>query len=391
MRVGGIAALVAAAWPFHVGGLKLEDPDNSRRVGNRDQGGDLSTSGLEAWSEEDLVAANPQDATQEDFIHQLREGAEAWTCGAPTCTEEPSLAMRAEVPKFWTCKENPPWTGSGRLPDRAVAVMIRGESFRDGVSSHRYRGGNKSLKPQLRAWQSVQAYVVDPFEAENYSVDIFSATYPTNASSNFSLQSVLGRNLVNASFTRGGGSQGRNAWDVLIAAALHSRAADIAYRYVLVLRHDTILYQNMVPFMKSDDKFMIPFYWYANTKCNSVLPTTDVVQAFPGKYLGCLLNVIAYRKKKTLATWPQEFIAGSLTDLWTLDVDDPQLDAYDFGVMLNVSASSNTGHVKNPLYGTSLREKSGKPWTNCSVGEICPRAARPPRIDGGDVPRCGPN
>lgn len=212
--------------------------------------------------------------------------------GGPWDLKDPSYDIKNETVPFWMCKKYPPWQSPSSKPEQAVAIVFRGGTFRGG----HVRGGEKpptglpaTFKDQRLAWDSHQKYIVDPLESEGYKVDVFSVSYEINTTANFSFRDVFAKNLRNESVTRGIGSQGRNAWDAMLALALYAERHRVSYRYVVLTRHDNIISQNLAPLIKSDNKLIVTSYheFSKDPYCQSLNWAPDFLFAFPGQFIGC--------------------------------------------------------------------------------------------------------
>lgn len=328
---------------------------------------------------------NPDDYGRLDDRFNDVVDHEEWSCGEnERCVEEesdptiiiPGLVARNETEPFWSCNEYPPWKSPDRKPDQSVALIFRGQQFRWGK---KINGIPITWVAQRHAWESHRKYVVEPFEREGFKVDVFSASYPISAKADVSFDDAFSRNLRNSSQTFAGGSQAKNAWDALLAAAMYARRNNVAYRYVVLTRHDSIILQDWTGRMKSDNKVVVPFYYLRDPKCQSLVPAPDFLFTFPGKFLGCFMNTIGYSHRSAHAVWKNEFTLLGLMERSTR-TNQPSLGRNDYQVMVDIAGSSDNAECANPILNSTGRyaRKTCKP---CERGAeswgICPTLDHP--------------
>lgn len=350
---GLVAVFATAASPDVAYAIKVISPPNNSRQD--------ATLGPFAW--EAIDAAIPsdiqgyaRDKAVREFAKELLDATPEksdWLCGEVKCENETETGRGAsEHARPVSC----PGYGYGsfsQTPSRSLAIVVRGAMFRFGHKQTSSIGSPESIEPQREAWSALDTYLVKPFQNQNYQVDIFSASYLVNGSQNFgvSFQSMFGSLIRNASYSRGGGSQGQNAIDAVTMAIRYAKEHEVAYRFVVVTRHDVIFKQSMMPYVvASKNKVSVPFYFFTTPSCDRIFPTNDIVQAFDGKFMGCFLNA--------LHQWPSELIALYMR------VYGP-VNATDFRVMVNIVSSSDSAHITNPLWRQAGRPEGRLNYTQC--------------------------
>eukprot|EP00404_Azadinium_spinosum_P024497 CAMPEP_0180602694 /NCGR_PEP_ID=MMETSP1037_2-20121125/25117_1 /TAXON_ID=632150 /ORGANISM="Azadinium spinosum, Strain 3D9" /LENGTH=319 /DNA_ID=CAMNT_0022621551 /DNA_START=99 /DNA_END=1059 /DNA_ORIENTATION=- len=186
----------------------------------------------------------------------------------------------------------------------AVAVVLRGESFRIGGQFSRATAD--SAESQMEATQSQLVFLVEPLRHLGFDVDVFSATYTTQFTE--TLIEKLGEFVRIDLRSRRPGSQGENAHEALEAVANYSHQQNKMYRFLVMLRHDMVLKQDISQMVETDDLFLSPFnvtkklrdYLHHYLHFQHLVP--DTLQAFPGKFLLPFVDMVSQEG------WPIEGI-----------------------------------------------------------------------------------
>jgi len=181
----------------------------------------------------------------------------------------------------------------------AVAVVLRGESFRIGGQFSRATAD--SAESQMEATQSQLVFLVEPLRHLGFDVDVFSATYTTQFTE--TLIEKLGEFVRIDLRSRRPGSQGENAHEALQAVDGYSLQQNKTYRFLVMLRHDMVLKQDISKVVQTDELFLSPFNVTKALRgyfpqLQYVIP--DTLQAFPGKFLLQFVDMISQEG------WPNE-------------------------------------------------------------------------------------
>lgn len=235
-------------------------------------------------------------------------------------------------------------THSSDLPF-AVAVVLRGESFRSGGWNS--RNESETADSQMQATRSQSELLVEPFKKRGFHVDVFSATYSGNHTGN--LVEAWGPDLQVDHLSQRPGSQGVNIFEGASAVWSHAAQANASYRLVILLRHDMVLKQDVSDLILNtaavDDKIWIPFF---DTKQMRVMPwesnrVPDTMQVIPWRFFGCFLGMLQDRNYD----WPNESLASALEDV--LGGEDR------VGYLMDWYADSSPYTFQNPLYSFAGR------------------------------------
>lgn len=276
----------------------------------------------------------PCDKIPADFDDQVHHG-ERTRRSAFSPTPPPDMSFKCGVG----------YTGPSST---RVAVMLRGGTFRRGRCNTRkgaedpFCGHTNDtaliVEEQLTATRSVLEKLVEPFVKQGFAVDVFMGTYADEG--NTLVEKLLKPYLRNQTHLPPGANQAWGAMAVLNLAAAYARQNQMTYRYMVLLRHDVMLKMNIAPLIQID-RFTFPFSQAKHGNCAVDHVVPDTLQAFPMKFLGCLLEVIDN-------TWPGE--GGLGTKLQTY------VGLENMGTFTNCRGDSNPGiHVGNIVYRIAMR------------------------------------
>jgi hypothetical protein len=140
------------------------------------------------------------------------------------------------------------WSNATRAPTKRIAVVLRGDSFRDSLAQHCETscGCDLAKDRQLQNVDSVLSMVAD-MERDGYAVDIFAATYPcTNAGVDWvhSLPGRFGKYLKSFRLVENRVSYGQlSMLNLSVSLVWEKMAAEPAldYDFLVILRWDFLV------------------------------------------------------------------------------------------------------------------------------------------------------
>lgn len=158
----------------------------------------------------------------------------------------------------------------GRRMSGRVALILRGEAFRGGKSSHQRIAMPEYTSVQTDNYLSQMEHVVRPFEDLGMEVDVLTAMYETPY--DHLINESFGGRLVLLQHLRFKSSdQGKNAVLNIEAYESHANATGKEYRFVVFARHDTRFLQNVTDRMlrhKDPDDHVYLYHWHWLDKGN---------------------------------------------------------------------------------------------------------------------------
>lgn len=252
-----------------------------------------------------------------------------------------------------------------------VAVVVRGEAFR-----------SPDRKLQHEAWQSILDFLVKPLEAQNFQVDVISATYSKDTSRTMSfkpawldkMKDIFGSRLkqdIRMDHAKDNGQPGyvcRQCQAFTAIEALKAVGNGNSYQWIVLLRHDLILKTDLAqPIVKSnpDGRFLFPFRMASSPHAAvGFYWVPDTIQVFDGEYLDNFLKAIDPK-------WPIEL---DMYDRLNIHGKVPK-SAFGF-VLPEVWGYANPLVYQNPLYKIAGRTEGPvapatayiKPPVDCTGG-----------------------
>lgn len=262
--------------------------------------------------------------------HSARQLLQFRTAHAQVVADE-NQSVVAEGNKSWNCGSLPSWYNR----TKRVAVLLRGESFREG-HQHSRRFGFR-IQDQLEATRSAMAHLIEPLERQGLVVDVFSSTYDSAPLPR--LLSILQAHLRLDVRTPLPGSQITNARDVVDAFHDFAMGQEVSYRAVVMLRHDMVLKMDLGSKLAGrleGGQFLVPFQMMKKVRFfKDRVP--DTLQVIPPRFLGCFRDLLSEEED-----WPKERIWKKMKE---------KVGEEHFGFVLpHVQAGSDPEKIWNPLY-----------------------------------------
>jgi len=239
---------------------------------------------------------------------------------------------------------------------KRIALIVRGEAYRsdDGQNQQHSRDRNGSVPEQRSCTRTQTSGIVKPFEAAGVSVDVFSASYHTDAKRDAALVDVWNSTgaLQKYTWCPEEGEQGDCAVTALRTVKKHIQKRGTQYDFILMIRHDMVIKTNAAGVALLPEQLLRRNWdkglWLAPFKMTQEMRffgdrVPDTVQAFSPQYLELMINVSRQ--------WPYEDILLELLK---------EVDREHTGYIVQYFADSDPAKFQNPLYDFCLRDEGPK-------------------------------
>mmetsp|Transcript_85565 Transcript_85565/g.266056 ORF Transcript_85565/g.266056 Transcript_85565/m.266056 type:complete len:321 (+) Transcript_85565:71-1033(+) len=259
---------------------------------------------------------------------------------------------------------------------RRIALVLRGETFRGGLSNHHFVVKPQWTYIQQENWQNQMDTIVHPFEKDGYEVDVITAAYPTSYDS--LLYEVFGDRVKvfeKLDWEHPPANQGLNAVQVIETFMDYQKRTGKKYRFLIFARHDLRFKFNMRDLIldrtSPDDKVLLytkhPItgrHYGSDDRCTSTKHfnwnnpdrtkiswwANDRLQVVAGKHIHALWQLmngtmLNHPSAKSSPRWPNECWA----EISPLVGGDQNIDFMDENTMIVCKAFAAHGTPRTSM------------------------------------------